>query len=180
MATANPYLPPRAAVADVDREATEFQDINLWSAKGRIGRVRYLAYIVASYLLFVVLAGVAGAIGAVAHSTMLVGAVMIIAGIAYTIWAILMLIQRTHDMGWSGWAALLTLIPFVALIWFFKAGTPGANEYGAPPPPNTRAVKILAWIFPAIFLIGILAAIALPAYQQYTVRAKAAQMQTQP
>jgi Tfp pilus assembly major pilin PilA len=54
-----------------------------------------------------------------------------------------------------------------------------------PPPnrltlPNTRAVKILAWVFPAFFVLGIVAAIALPAYQQYVMRAKAAQIQAQP
>jgi uncharacterized membrane protein YhaH (DUF805 family) len=180
MATANPYQPPRAAVADIDRASGEVQDINLWTARGRIGRLRYLAYLGASYLLLLPLFIVGGVIMGMAKSPVLAMILFGVVGIAYAIWAALMLIQRTHDMGWTGWAALLTIIPFVALIWLFKAGTPGANEYGAPPPPNSRSVKILAWVFPAFFVIGILAAIALPAYQGYGMRAKAAQMQVTP
>jgi Tfp pilus assembly major pilin PilA len=41
-------------------------------------------------------------------------------------------------------------------------------------------VKILAFLFPAIMVIGILAAVALPAYQSYTKRAKASQGQASP
>jgi len=85
-------------------------------------------------------------------------------------------IQRSHDMDWSGWSALAALIPFVGLIWVFKSGTAGANRFGAPPVPNSLGVKIAALLIPAIAVIGILAAIALPAYQDYTLKAKAAQM----
>jgi hypothetical protein len=71
---------------------------------------------------------------------------------------------------------LLMIIPFVAFIWLFKAGTQGANRFGAPPPPNTTGVKILGYSFPVlIVLFGILAAIALPAYQDYVRRAQEAQ-----
>jgi hypothetical protein len=70
---------------------------------------------------------------------------------------------------------LLALIPFVGLIWLFKSGTPGSNRFGAPPPPNTTGVKVLACIAPAIAIIGILAAIAIPAYQDYVTRAQEAQ-----
>jgi uncharacterized membrane protein YhaH (DUF805 family) len=180
MATANPYLPPRAAVADIDRASGEVQDINLWTARGRIGRLRYIAYLGASYLLLLPVFMLGGAIMGMSRSPVLGMVLFGVVGIAYLVWSSLMLIQRTHDMGWTGWAALLTLIPFAILIWIFKAGTPGANEYGAPPPPNSRSVKILAWIFPAFFVLGILAAIALPAYQSYVMRAKAAQMQVTP
>jgi len=74
-------------------------------------------------------------------------------------------------MNWTGWTVLLTLIPLVALVWVFKAGSPGSNDYGAPPPPNTTGVKILAFLMPAIAIIGILAAIAIPAYVEYQRRA---------
>jgi hypothetical protein len=59
----------------------------------------------------------------------------------------------------------LILIPLVGLIWVFEAGTRGRNDYGRPPPPNTTAVRLGVFLFPAIMVIGILAAIALPAYQ---------------
>jgi hypothetical protein len=78
-------------------------------------------------------------------------------------------------MDWSGWTILLAIIPLVGLIWLFKAGSPGENRFGAPPPPNTTGVKVLGLIFPLIAFIGIVAAIALPAYQTYVKRAQESQ-----
>jgi uncharacterized membrane protein YhaH (DUF805 family) len=170
--SANPYQPPRAAVADIDRASGEVQPINLWSTRGRIGRLRYLAYLGASYLLMLPLFFVVGLIVALTNSPFVAVAVYVVVGIAYAVWAVMMMIQRSHDMGWTGWSVLLAIIPFVALIWLFKAGTPGANEYGAPPPPNTRSVKILSWVFPGFIVLGIVAAIALPAYVDYAKRAQ--------
>ena len=90
---------------------------------------------------------------------------------AALVFSVITAIQRSHDMDWSGWTVLLTLIPLVGLIWVFKPGSAGANSYGAPPPPNTTGVKILALLLPAIVIIGILAAIAIPAYVDYQNRA---------
>jgi uncharacterized membrane protein YhaH (DUF805 family) len=84
---------------------------------------------------------------------------------------VLTAIQRSHDMDWSGWTVLLMIIPFVGLIWIFKRGSEDTNTYGAPPPPNTLAVKILGFLFPILFVVGFLAAIAIPAYVEYTRRA---------
>jgi len=174
MATSNPYSPPKSEVGDITAEAEAFQEIKLWSAQGRIGRLRYLAYSAAAglvYGLFVVLAT------AILGKT--VGpAVSILGYLPLLVFIFLAAIKRSHDMNWTGWSVLLTIIPFVGLIWVFKAGTVSTNDYGDPPPPNTRAVKILAFIFPLIAIIGILAAIALPAYKQYVDRARAAQHQT--
>ena len=45
--------------------------------------------------------------------------------------------QRCRDFGWSGWAILITLIPyvgpaFVLALWFIPR-TPGDNRYGDDP-----------------------------------------------
>ncbi len=179
MSAVNPFTPPRAEVADVYSTSSGYQDVKVWSASGRIGRLRYLAYLSIGYLAMLAVGLVGGVIAGASSSPMLVPVFVGIAAIPYVVLSILVLIQRTHDMGWSGWMALLTLIPFVAFIWLFKAGTPGANRFGAPPPPNPLAIKIFGLILPVIGLVGIIAAVALPAYQQYTLRAKAAQMQSQ-
>ncbi len=63
------------------------------------------------------------------------------------------------------------LIPPLGLVWVFKSGSRGTNNYGAPPPPNTTGVKILGFLLPAVFIIGMLAAIAIPAYVDYQKRA---------
>lgn len=174
MTAMNPYQPPVAEVRDT--EATAFSTPRIWSWRGRIGRLRYLAYGIGGYFVLGAVMGVVGALGGVigngALATVLVWGCIAV----YAVQAALAGIQRSHDMGWSGWAALATLIPLVGLIWVFKAGNPGANRWGAPPKPNTLGVKLLGWVLPAVFLVGVLAAVALPAYQQYQMRAKAAAM----
>jgi uncharacterized membrane protein YhaH (DUF805 family) len=51
--------------------------------------------------------------------------------------------QRCRDFGWTGWAALVTLIPYVG--WFFAVaiifapGTSGPNSYGPDPFGNASA-----------------------------------------
>ena len=41
--------------------------------------------------------------------------------------------RRCHDLGYSGWFALVTLIPFVGWYLVFKQGDPLPNKYGPPP-----------------------------------------------
>lgn len=179
--TTNPYAAPRAAVADVyNDDGADVQPVKLWSAKGRIGRVRFLAYTIYSYLVFIVASMVIGAIVGslgIGRSEFAIGLMTIVLAIPYLVFYVLTGIQRSHDMDWSSWRLFLALIPFVALVWVFNPGTKGRNRFGAPPPPNSLAVKIGAWLLPVIAVLGILAAIAVPAYQGYTTRAKAAQLQ---
>jgi uncharacterized membrane protein YhaH (DUF805 family) len=197
---ANPYAPPSAKVSDVVSVTDEVQEIRLWSAKGRIGRLRYLAYTFASSLIL----GCFG-VGAIAIFGPAVGGIVYaVLYIPFLVLAVFTGIKRSHDMNWSGWTLLIPIVPAIGLgaisatlnpnnqsmvivmlvalvlslsglIWVFKKGAEGSNDYGAPPPPNSTGVKILACAFPVIFLIGILAAIALPAYQQYVKRAHEAQ-----
>lgn len=175
MSTVNPYMPPRAAVADIEDADAEFQDVKMWSARGRIGRLRYLAYLMGAYLVFAFGFGVLSAIAGAAGAPDLALAGILLLGLPYAVFIAFVSIQRSHDMGWSGWTFLLAFIPLAGLIWLFNGGTPGPNRYGAPPPPNTTGVKILASVIPVIMVIGILAAIAIPAYSDYQKRAQAAQ-----
>ena len=81
------------------------------------------------------------------------------------------MIQRSHDMNLSGWWSIAAFIPLIGLVWIFKGGTPGANRWGAPPPPDGWGVRIFGLIGPIVFVVGVLAAVAIPAYQDYTKRA---------
>ncbi len=177
MNTNNPYAPPTAEVSDIlEQDEAGVQPIRQFSAKGRIGRLRYLAYILGSYMIFLVVLGVFSALSIAANSSTLTTVIIGVLSLVYFVYVIMLGIQRSHDMDWSGWTTLLIFIPLVGFIWLFKAGTPGRNRFGAPPPPNTTGVKVLGWILSIFFVIGIVAAIALPAYQAYTMRAKAMQM----
>lgn len=76
------------------------------------------------------------------------------------------------------WTGIPSFAAFIEmLIYAFTSQQSWANKYnnGRLSEPVHPAVKVLILIFPAIFVIGILAAIAIPAYHNYTVRAKAAQ-----
>ncbi|MGC8469666.1 MAG: DUF805 domain-containing protein, partial [Acetobacteraceae bacterium] len=45
--------------------------------------------------------------------------------------------QRCRDFGWTGWAVLITLIPFIgglfAIALLFIPGDEGTNRYGPSP-----------------------------------------------
>jgi uncharacterized membrane protein YhaH (DUF805 family) len=174
MSAVNPYQPPRAHIEDIQADSG-VQPVRLFSSQGRIGRLRYIAYGTGAYLLLGLAIGVLSVIAK--SSSTLGGVLMVLALIPYIVFFVMISIQRSHDMGWSGWTTPLIFVPLVGLIWIFNGGTKGANRFGAPPPPNTWGVRILGLVMPVIAIIGILAAIALPAYSDYTKRAQAARIQ---
>ena len=85
----------------------------------------------------------------------------------------MLMIQRSHDFNTSGWLSILILVPLINFVFLFIPGPNGTNRWGSKTPPNSTAVVIGAWICALIIpLSGIVAAIAIPAYQQYGERAK--------
>ncbi len=174
MEARNPYTTPKAKVTDPDEE---YGEIKVFSASGRLGRVRYIGYSVGlTMLISILFAFLAAAVGASAGKGV-AASIMIVCYGAIVVLSALLTIQRAHDFNSSGWLALLVLIPLVNLIFWFIPGTDGENRFGRKTPPNGIGVILLACIIPFIAVIGILAAIAIPAYQDYVHRAKAAQVQ---
>ena len=172
----NPYAAPRAHVDDVVA-ASGTQPIRFWPPSGRIGRLRLLAYSVASSLLLMAVLAIFGGISAAMKSQTLFWIGIALGYGASIVFTVLLTIQRCHDCDWSGWLSVLMIVPLLNFIFFLIPGTKGDNRYGASPPPNTRAVKILASLVLVFFVVGILAAIALPAYQGYVTKARAVQSQ---
>jgi uncharacterized membrane protein YhaH (DUF805 family) len=168
MQNRNPYAAPRTNVSRAD-SAEEYGEIKVFSAQGRIGRVRFIGYTFGVTMLIGIVMAMAAGLGA-----MIDPSVALIAGaigyIAIVVAQILLTIQRSHDMNVTGWLCLISLIPLAALIFWFVPGTPGENNYGKPPPPNTTGAVVLACIVPVIVMVGIVAAVAIPAYQDYTQR----------
>ena len=162
----NPYGAPRAMVGD--RE--EFQPVKLFAVSGRIGRARYIVYsILVSFVL------VLPAMALMALSPGLGLAVLMLAYVASFVMSMMLTIQRCHDFDMTGWFSLLVFVPFVNLMFWFIPGTDGRNRFGAKTPPNSTGVTVALWIVPAVFVLGIMAAIAIPAYQQYQQRAATVQ-----
>jgi len=172
MEQANRFAPPGAQVADVMERGVGFQPVRLWPPSGRMGRLRLIAYSAGLYLAFVVVSGVLGGFAGATGSPKTALALGVVAFALYVIGGLVLLIQRSHDMNLSGWWSLAAMIPLVGLVWLCKGGTPGANRWGAPPPPNGWFVRIVGLIFPVVLVVGLVAAIALPAYSDYTKRAQ--------
>jgi uncharacterized membrane protein YhaH (DUF805 family) len=169
MATVNPYRAPAAAVADA---AEQYQPVNIYSASGRIGRARYIAYTLGLSILFgVFVAAVAAVLGAIGMAAV-AGIVTVLLYVGLLIWMVMLTMQRAHDFNTTGWLSILMLIPLVNFIFWFIPGTDGENRFGGKTPPNSVMVLIGAWLVPLIFFVGIIAAIALPAYSDYVKRAQ--------
>jgi len=180
MNEANPYTAPDAAL---DIEQDELYQPNIFTFSGRIGRLRYLAYSIGtSIILSAVMMPIIGSTmfaGMAAGVEQAMGAMTIVAMTVFYGGSIVLSVmfgkRRLNDMNRSGWWFLLFLVPLVnilvAIYVIFFPGTQGSNRFGPGPVANTLGVKILAWILPVIFIVGILAAIAIPQYQDYVMRA---------
>lgn len=179
---ASPYQPPLSAITPAP--PTQFGELKIFSTQGRLGRVRYIGYSMGLALLInlamAVLGGATVALGQIESGgealSWLGGGLLIILGLLALIVSLLLTIQRLHDFNGSSWWAVLILVPLANLALYLTLlimpGTQGPNRFGHPPPPNTTGVILLASILPLIVVVGILAAIAIPAYQSYKVRAQ--------
>lgn len=171
MQNRNPYAAPQTKVMTGDGSAEDYGEIKLLSPRGRIGRVRYIGYSMGLSILVLMVAGIAAAVVSWFDPTV----ALLVGGIGYLavlVVQFLLTIQRSHDMNVTGWLSLIVFVPLAALVFWLVPGTRGENTYGKQPPPNTTGVIVLACIVPFVFVVGILAAIAIPAYQDYTIRAQ--------
>jgi len=163
----SPYAPPRAAVGEA---LPDFAPLKPFSFQGRIGRLRFLAWTMVLTLVTLGIGIVLALFGLALLSSdsnaglILAGLLAFILVAALGFVSIQFSVQRLHDIGWSGWLWLLNLVPFIGSFFpFVMMVVPGnstANRYGAPPPPNSNAVKVLSalWlVFIAMLFIGGLA-----------------------
>jgi len=152
-AATSPYAPPRSAVT---QDWPAVGELNVFTVQGRIGRLRYLAW--SMVLMFVALIMFAVCMTLMSMSLITGGLFGAVAFVVFLVVSIQIGSQRLHDAGWSAWLLLLNLVPFVGSVFPFLMmavpGNTGPNQYGAPQPPNSKGVKILAalWV-PAMIII---------------------------
>lgn len=169
-AAANPYQTPEGNLQQTDDTRAE---VRIFSPSGRIGRLRYLAYGTAMALVSWALMAIPFAMtmgsGAQGESV-LFAFVNFVVGVGSLVLSVIWIIKRVHDLDKSGWLALLMFIPLVNLIFvlflIFAPGTQGGNRFGQPPVPNTTGIRILAFLFPVMMVVGISAAVIIPMMAQ--------------
>ena len=175
MSDANPYSAPDAAL---ETGHDETYSPSIISFQGRIGRLRYLAYSIGiSLVLMVAMMVIMPLLGA---SMVMVGGgapggmsivSMLVIGIVYVatfVFSIMFAKRRLNDLNRSGWWFLLFFVPVVnlllAIYLIFFPGTQGNNNFGPAPEANSIGVLILGWSMPVLFVLGIVAAIAIPQF----------------
>jgi uncharacterized membrane protein YhaH (DUF805 family) len=148
----NPYSAPEAVFSELDANDDTYEP-KIFSLNGRIGRLRYVAYVWGALLLTGILIALMGPMPL---------------SMIYYILPLIIARRRMHDLDNSSWFALLMLVPLlnviVGLYLAFARGTDGRNSYGPMPAANTPFLLISLLIIP----VGILAAIGIPQYQKYS------------
>ncbi len=172
----NAYYTPPKTMQNVDNEHEYYEenDKTWYHLSGRIGRLRYLTYLMVPVLLIGVLVAVLLPVLSEDSSVAEILFIMFIA--VYGFYGnIIYPIRRLNDLNKTGWFCLFGFIPFVNIIFnlyvMFARGTDGVNDYGNPPRAN-RKIHYIGALLPIIAIIGILLAIAIPAYQDYTEKAQ--------
>ncbi|WP_460089376.1 DUF805 domain-containing protein [Pseudomonas sp. H2_D10] len=165
---ASPYAPPRATVGE---NLPEYAELKVFTINGRIGRLRYLAWTLVLTVAMLVTAGIISTVGfaiATASPTIaiILGSLLGFAlFVALVVVSVQIGVQRLHDLGWSGWLYLLNLVPLVnsifPLLLLVLPGNAGANQYGAPPPRNSTAVKVLASLWLAFIPLMLIIVVSL-------------------
>lgn len=150
--TISPYATPKAII---EQELDEVAELNIWGIKGRLGRMRFIAWSLL-LMLAMVPAMLFGTL-IMQSSVMLGGFLLVVMGLLVSVVAIQFSIKRLHDIGWSGWLLLISLVPVLGgifqLLILLIPGSNSSNRYGAPPPANSTAVKVLFWLW-IIFLLS--------------------------
>lgn len=182
METNNPYESPKSNPATASAETYQPK---IFAINGRIGRLRYLAYGMLFTIITLFLIGIAAFLipsiaTVLTDISGVTSALLLIAlYLPLIIISIILVRRRLNDLDRSGWWQILMYVPFVGIIFalyvLFWPGTKGSNSYGPQPNENPTGIKIVGLLIPIVIaLVGILAAIAIPAYQDYSLRAQQA------
>ena len=151
-------------------------ELDFISLEARLGRLRYLAWSIAMYLLLIPVIVVGAFLAAKFQPLAVLGAVVV--GILVIAFNFTLTFRRMHDINMSAWWMLLFFMPginnFFTLFLLLKSGDDGDNDYGPPPPRNSTGVALIAGGGLLLMLLLVFS-VMLPAYNDYTHRARAGQ-----
>lgn len=163
----HPYTPPEADLSEKSR-LEETYEPQIFSMKGRLGRLRYIVYHTLAAWAYLAVVGVlvvmfAMVFGFSAEKSAGVMAAMVFLILLLYIPAIAISFifakRRLNDLNQSGWLSVLTLVPFVNLAFYlylvFAPGTKGSNNYGPAPSENQKWVKIFTGVFVTLSLLSL-------------------------
>lgn len=174
------YAPPTAPVADMAAQHGASGAMKLFSAQGRIGRARYLAYVSGAFLLKVVGSALLSASmmsGTAEAWNALVAIVMVLA----VLWFVVVTgIKRCHDLNLSGWWTITIILPVIAFVWAFVPGTRGGNRFGPPAPPHGLGVTLLAGAVPLLLVISVAGQMAMMLYEKHSQSASGTKTEARP
>ncbi|MYN10916.1 DUF805 domain-containing protein [Pseudoduganella aquatica] len=184
MNTPNPYSAPSADLSGLAPGKDQTYEPKLFAWRGRIGRLRYMAYLFAASLAnmipVTILMGVLGAAGILSSNQDAIVAISTLLYLPLLVLSFVLAKRRFNDVNRSGWFSLLLWVPLVnfivSLYLVFARGDEGDNDFGPAPSPNTLLIKIVGLVFPVLFMVGIIglmAAVTIPAYQSYVQKAQA-------
>ncbi len=124
----------------------------------RLGRAYYLGFTTSGAMLTMASGGIAG-YALIELGAETPGLIAIACGLLATVALLLLLaIRRCHDIGITGWAAPLALIPPMSLLLMLVPGTAGSNRFGPPPAPPRPSVALPTILLPVLALAGCLVA----------------------
>ncbi len=168
MALNNPYTAPGADLSQAGTADATY-DPKLFSVHGRIGRVRYIVYLVVSFML-VMLATIGLMIPfGMAFNSGAFSFLPVLCSLAFFAVTFVLAIRRLNDISMSGWLSILMLVPvvnFIISLWLlFAPGAAGSNQSGPAPGKNssgvvavfaiTMATMALVLIFSGISAYGV-------------------------
>ncbi len=144
----SPYIPPEATL-QATPDSNETYAPRLFSLHGRIGRMRYICYtMLTQCMLLAAFAVVAVPLVYFKQFWFLISVGLLYLAMSTAI-SFVYLVRRLHDLDKTGWMSLLMLVPLVNLFFglylLFAAGSPGRNQFGLLPAPNSRALMVLFW-----------------------------------
>ena len=194
MKSPDPYRTPTTEIHPPMEERSDLTPP--YSPSGRFGRLSYIAWVtvvaVAGQLVILIFSGGAAFElpvdpTGVPETAPQIGSaeivVLFLVSLITLVISIIFATRRCHDIDISGWWNLLILIPLVNLFYvlflMLKRGSEGPNRYGLPRETRgwEKVVGIIGIVlYAGLVLIGVLAAIGIPAYTDYMERAGQAGM----